>query len=274
VPVFLVLKSGSKIYGRSSAAMPRSGVAHLKMNEWLRCADFAGMGETRFHGERSTVGHCIARIECEIHENLRELRGIGHDEWRLGQHQIELHVVAKHRPDFLDGLSENLVGLDGLARQLGRTPVSEDIGRDSFPAVDRSGDGIDLSQRLGIRSGGAAHDVDDRLNAHQHVVEFMRHLRGKPAEAGEAMELRDFLLHAPAVRNVAEIDDQAVDLVVLQQILSDDLQQARRTIAMLHAGFDGTERITTLQFPERFRKTLPIVGMNAAEADCAQQLFG
>ncbi|HKO55882.1 MAG TPA: hypothetical protein VJ276_08385 [Thermoanaerobaculia bacterium] len=72
----------------------------------------------------------------------------------------------------------------------------------------------------------AADRLDDRLNAHHHVVEFMRHLRGKPAETGQAVKLSELLLHPLAVRDVVKDEHQAADLRMTEQIRSDHFERS------------------------------------------------
>ena len=66
--------------------------------------------------ELAAAAHGVARIDREIDDGRRKLRGIGQHAPGLGrEHRLDLDVLAEHRREQLGGLQHQAVDLD-LAR--------------------------------------------------------------------------------------------------------------------------------------------------------------
>src|SRR5258708_35991232 len=86
-----------------------------------------------------------------------------------------------------------------MQRGLRRTSEPQNVRGDPFSAANGRADKVQEADHLGILRVVATDDIDNGLNAHEHVVELMCHLRRQPAQAGEPLQLLQLLLEKPSL---------------------------------------------------------------------------
>src|SRR5258708_6780338 len=84
-----------------------------------------------------------------------------------------------------------------MQRGLRRTPEPQNVRGDPFSAADGRADKVQEADHLRIPVVVTTDDVDNGLNAHEHVVELMCHLRRQPAQAGKLLQLLQLLREKP-----------------------------------------------------------------------------
>jgi hypothetical protein len=157
----------------------------------LRNAD-AGVGDSEMNGrngsgvavadrirdgtdfEAAAVRHGVMSVDDEIREYLPELM-------RIRQHRQRWVAVGGDRDQRAGQLHElRLEGLQPFGdvdRDAGRfadAREAEDFLRDPFAARDGVGDSRRGQFYGGIGAGAFGEEIDEGLNAHQHVVELVR----------------------------------------------------------------------------------------------------
>src|SRR5260221_12940611 len=84
-----------------------------------------------------------------------------------------------------------------MHHDLGRTSEPQNVRGNRFPATDGRADKVQEADHLRILMFVTTDDIDYGLNAHEHVVELMCHLRRQPAQAGKLLQLLQLLREKP-----------------------------------------------------------------------------
>ena len=92
-----------------------------------------------------------------------------------------------------------LLDVHGHARRLANAGEAEDFLSDSLSARDGIGNAWSSQFHGWIGAGAAREEIDEGLNAHQHVIELVSDRGSQTAEAGNALRLEEPVFEAQSL---------------------------------------------------------------------------
>ena len=231
-PISFVVKNGSKMFSSSSGAMP----VPVSATRDARVGSLVEMHRLGRDAQRPAVGHRVARVDGEVHDDLLELPAVGDDghHVRVGaddELQVGAEQPLEHRPHADDGLGD----VDGRRRRRPLPGERQELRRQLRRAARRALDllhGMDvrLALHLPRQDAGVAGD-------HRHeVVEVVRDAARETAERLEALGLAELLGQPLGLGHVA--DDQRgrgeLAVVVMDGERRDGVMRLRAVRARRH----------------------------------------
>ena len=175
----------------------------LKDAEFFVDADVGGV-----NGERAAVGHRIAGIDAEIHEDLFHLHGIGAHEGEFGSEiRLDGDVAADHLFEKADGFDHGLIHVD--------IAWFEDLA---------AGEDEQLSRKRGGAVGLVAHLVEIAAEAWSVVGLFETHFGPAENRADHVVEIvSDASCELPDGFKFLRLDKLLFEGDVLGDVLDDHL---------------------------------------------------
>ena len=153
--------------------------------------------------ELAAAAHGIARIDREIDDGRRKLRGIGQHAPGVGcERRLDLDVLAEHRREQLGGLRHEAVDLD-LARLQRLAPCeSQKLRGDRRAAHRRVVDQLGDRGKLWPVHQAFLQDLDRTGDDGQHVVQVVGDAAGELADRIHLLRLAQPLLGLMLLRQV------------------------------------------------------------------------
>ena len=159
--------------------------------------------------EAAALRHGVTRVEREVDDHLLELRAVGlHPAELGGEAQHELAVLAHQPAEHRLHVHEHRVELEHLRLEELPAGVGEQLPADVGGAVGGAGD---LAHVLlaGVVVRHAAREEGAEPEDHRHhVVDFVRHAAGHPADRLHALRLPQVLLDPHPLGEIAQ-DERA-----------------------------------------------------------------
>src|SRR5436190_18966395 len=178
-------------------------VAHGEVREAVR-------GRNRGEAERAVAAHArgrdldlsvlrsdrLARVDGEVRQHFRDLLGTGGNaEFFFFDVDGELDAMAEGRRDLAAPAIEKARDVDALELRRRGPREAKDLVGDALAALDRL---LNVSDRYReVVAAAPLHELEVRLDAHQHVVELVRDRGGDSSEGAHARRLREPLRHLP-----------------------------------------------------------------------------
>ena len=157
-----------------------------------------GFVERRVGGldrELAAAAHGIARIDREIDDGRRKLRGIGQHAPGVGrEHRLDLDVLAEHRLEQLGGLHHQAVDLDLARLQRLAAREGQKLRGDRRAARRRVVDQLGDRCKLRLVRQAVLQDLDRAGDDGQHVVEVVGDAAGELADRIHLLRLAQPLL--------------------------------------------------------------------------------
>ena len=224
-------------------AGPRAGVAP--------CEGLIQIDVRRSQGELAALGHGVAGVDHQVHDDLLDLSRVGLDPAeRLPLHGGHLDVLSDHAAEHLvevreEGVEIQHPGLDHLL-----PAEREELARQGGGALGRLLDLIDLGahrvalgQALGDQLPVPGDDV-------QQIIEVVGDPARQPADGFHLLRLPKLLLELLALRDVVHGDHRAeVPAVPVQDRLTARDDRARQAVRG-NDGQLGVADLLALQRPE------------------------
>ena len=157
------------------------------------------------HGDAAAVGHRVARVDDEVHHALLDLSRVGDDDERPGgDDDLEIDLrsdqPAQHRVHAAYDVGER------EAARPRRLPAAEreQLPREPRAAIDRLLDFHRLVARRVARGELHEQEVGGAHDAHEDVVEIVRHAAGEPSDRLELLRLAELFLERAPLGDVAD----------------------------------------------------------------------
>ena len=164
----------------------------------------------RLDGQLAAVGHCVARVDRQVHEHLLDLPGVDADTIEgPGWTELQFHILADEPSEHLGGVLDQLIEIDHLGPE-GLLPAErKELPRQPGRAVAQLADlgqiTVDLGALLHLIEGerGVAFDAGEQ------VIEVVRHAAGQLADGLQLLRLAQLLFEQLALGGVREEADGA-----------------------------------------------------------------
>ena len=157
---------------------------------------------------RAAVGHRVARVDGDIHQDLVDLHRVDLDGEAVGvEAQLELEVLADHAPEQRRELAHEIVQVDDAAVRGLRAREREQLPDERGPALRGGGDRM----RALVPRLARQRRREPRRVAGDHgeqVVEVVCDAGGEAAEQLEALRLSQLLFELALPRPVEQVPPQ------------------------------------------------------------------
>ena len=161
-------------------------------------------------GQMPAVGHGVPRIDHQIQDHLFDLRRVGHDHRRWRElDDFELDLGADQPPEHHLHSADDVFERDETRARRLPAAEGEQLAREAGATLHGHLDFGGLASCRIVRRELHEHQIGRTENAHEDVVEVVRHTAGQSPDRLELQRLTKLLLDGASFGDVAhESGDQ------------------------------------------------------------------
>ena len=236
-------KNSRQIFGGYAA----TGVAHAQARittgsrmHRLRGGDFVKFHSGGFDDESSALGHGVAGIHREVHQDLIHHPGVRVDEQRCGRVvKLQTHVFAQDALEHFGDVDDDVVQIEVVRLQRLTPAEQEQLAGEIGRALDGLADLLAVIPLRRQKTACGFQQTGLHLNDRENVVEVVRHAAGQMADGFHFLGLTKLLFQLPVLGDVARIDDDESFARLVRDAFADGLHDVPRAVALTKAIFHG-----------------------------------